>query len=236
MSVRGTPSQVGDDAATSPSRRATERRRRCRAEIDERARGDRPLPARRGSPRGRTPRTSAWSRSTPTPGCREVHALHRVRGLRPDDQPDGRRGPDLRRRGAGHRRRAARGLRLRRRRATRSPRTFMDYLLPTTTEVPDDRGRPHRDRVDHQPRRVQGHGRGRRDRLRTRPSPTRSPTRSPARRQGHEDAARPRGHLRAGRSGARRRTAWTASANWRPRPAHRWFATPVRRMSRCGSD
>ena len=38
--------------------------------------------------------------------------------------------------------------------------TFMDYLPPTTSEVPDDRGRPHRDRVDHQPRRVQGHGRG----------------------------------------------------------------------------
>ena len=81
-------------------------------------------------------------------------ALHRVRGLRHDDQPDGRRGPDRRRRGAGHRRRAARGLRVRRRRATRSPRTFMDYLLPTDHRGARHRDRPHRDRVDHQPRRV----------------------------------------------------------------------------------
>ena len=42
--------------------------------------------------------------------------------------------------------------------------TFMDYLLPTTTEVPDDRDRPHRDAVDDEPRRLQGHGRGRRHR------------------------------------------------------------------------
>ena len=90
-------------------------------------------------------------------------ALHRLRGLRPDDQPDGRRGPDLRRRRAGHRRRAPRGLRLRRR---RQPADDDVHGLP----APDhhrgarDRGRPHRDRLDDEPRRLQGHGRGRRDR------------------------------------------------------------------------
>ena len=41
-------------------------------------------------------------------------ALHRRRGLRPDDQPERRRGPDRRRHRAGHRRRAARAPRLRR--------------------------------------------------------------------------------------------------------------------------
>ncbi len=33
--------------------------------------------------------------------------------------------------------------------------TFMDYLLPTATEVPDDRVRPHRD-AEPRSRRLQG--------------------------------------------------------------------------------
>ena len=44
----------------------------------------------------------------------EAAALHRQRGLRPDDQPERRRGPDRGRHRAGHRRRAARAVRLRR--------------------------------------------------------------------------------------------------------------------------
>ena len=46
----------------------------------------------------------------------DAPALRRQRGLRRDDQPDGRRGPDRRRRRAGHRRRAVRAHGLRRRR------------------------------------------------------------------------------------------------------------------------
>ncbi len=51
--------------------------------------------------------------------------------------------------------------------------TFMDYLLPTTTEVPDIEVGHIETRVHDQPRRVQGHGRGRRDRLARGASPTR---------------------------------------------------------------
>ena len=55
------------------ARRRADRVRELRhaaARAHERARGHRALPARRGSPRGRTPRTPASSRSTPTRGCR----------------------------------------------------------------------------------------------------------------------------------------------------------------------
>ena len=83
--------------------------------------------------------------------------LHRVGGLRADDQPDGGRGPDLRRRGPGHRRGAPRGLRLRRR---RQPAHHHLHGLPAAHHERGarDRGRPHRDGFDHQPRWVQGHG------------------------------------------------------------------------------
>ena len=43
--------------------------------------------------------------------------------------------------------------------------TFVDYLLPTAAEVPIDRVRPHRDAGVDEPRRVQGDGRGRSDRV-----------------------------------------------------------------------
>ncbi len=51
----------------------------------------------------------------------DAAALHRQRGLRPDDQPERGRGADRRRRRAGHRRRAARAARLRRGRQPASP-------------------------------------------------------------------------------------------------------------------
>ena len=79
--------------------------------------------------------------------------------------------------------------------------TFMDYLPPDHLGGPGDRGRPHRDRVDHQPRRVQGHGRGWRHR-RARGGRQRGRRRPPpARREGHEDAARARADLRPRRGG-----------------------------------
>ena len=66
---------------------------------------------------------------------RHADALHRQRGRRPDDQPECGRGPDRGRNRAGHRRRAAgeHGLR---RRGNPLSSTFVDYLLPTATEVP----------------------------------------------------------------------------------------------------
>ncbi len=56
--------------------------------------------------------------------------------------------------------------------------TFLDYLLPTAAEVPDHRVRPHRDAGAPQPRRLQGHGGGRRHRRHRRRWSTPSPTRS----------------------------------------------------------
>ena len=96
-------------------------------------------------------------------GCGHAAALHRERGLRADDQPERRRGPDRRRR----RCRASAACSW-----STSPTTtdgnplattFMDYLLPTTTDVPDDRVRPRRD-AGAGPRRLQGRRRGRRHR------------------------------------------------------------------------
>ena len=70
--------------------------------------------------------------------------LHRQRGLRPDDQPERRRGPDRRRHRAGHRRRAARAPRLRR---GRQPARHHVHRLPPAHRHrgADDRVRPHRD-------------------------------------------------------------------------------------------
>ena len=132
-------------------------------ELGARARGNRPVPARARSPPGRTPRTSASSRSTATRACRGA-ALHRVRGLRPDDQPDRRRGSDLRRRRPGPRRRAPRGLRLRRRRQPAHHAPSSTTCCRPPREVPTSRSATSTLRVHHQPGRVQGHGRGRRDR------------------------------------------------------------------------
>ena len=92
--------------------------------------------------------------------------------------------------------------------------TFMDYLLPTATEVPDleighiDVG------VHHEPGRVQGPRRGRRDRLARRGRQRGRRRARPPRRRRHEDAARPeenlrarpRSHSRASLSGPRRST------------------------------
>ena len=56
--------------------------------------------------------------------------------------------------------------------------TFVDYLLPTATEVPADRVRPRRDPRPRR-RRIQGLRRGRRDRRRRPRSSTPSTTRWP---------------------------------------------------------
>ena len=122
-------------------------------------------------------------------------ALHRLRGLRPDDQPDGRRGADLRRRRPGHRWRAPRGLRLRRR---RQPADDDVHGLPPPDDDrgAGDRDRAHRDALVDEPGRVQGHGRGRGDR-------------------------RPRGRGQRRRRRARRHSASTSS----PRPSGRTTST-----------
>ena len=105
---------------------------------------------------------SVYVRGRRDHGPRAAPALHRERGLRADDQPERRRGTDRRRHRAGHRRRAARAPRLRR---GRQPRHDDVHGLPAA-----DRGRGARDRVrahrDAEPRpgRLQGRGRGRRDR------------------------------------------------------------------------
>ena len=89
-------------------------------------------------------------------------ALHRQRGLRPDDQPQRRRGPDRRRHRAGHRRRPLRAPRLRR---GRQPARHDVHGLP----APDGgrgarhRVRPRRD-ARARARRLQGRRRGRRHR------------------------------------------------------------------------
>ena len=127
-----------------------------------------------------------WSNATPhlrgrdrprdVPAARA--ALHRLRGLRADDQPDGRRGPDRRRRGAGHRRACCSKTSCTTPTATRSRRRSWTTCCRRRARCPTIEIGPHRDRVDNEPGWVQGHGRGRRDRLRTPLWPTRSPTRS----------------------------------------------------------
>ena len=61
----------------------------------------------------RRARTSARSRSIPTPAWSQIVDVHRVRRLRQHHQSDDRRGPGARRPRAGHRPGAARELRLR---------------------------------------------------------------------------------------------------------------------------
>ena len=112
VSVRGTPSKsvTISDVAKQAFHRAQRAARRDRG----RARGDGAVPPeavphlveRHPHLRGGDRRRDLAARG---------EALHRVGGLRPHDQPDGGRGPDLRRRRAGHGRGAARGLRVRRR-------------------------------------------------------------------------------------------------------------------------
>ena len=127
-----------------------------------RARGERPVPRRR--------HTTIWANATHVCTCevdietgvRHAVALHRERGLRPDDQPQRRRGTDRRRHRAGHRRRALRAPRVRRRR--QPGRHHVPRLPPADiAEVPVDRARPHRD-ARSRARWLQGRGRGRRHR------------------------------------------------------------------------
>ena len=84
------------------------------------------------------------------------------RGLRADDQPQHRGGPDRRRHGAGDRQRPARAPRLRR---GRQPRRHDVPRLPAAhhRRGPGDRARPHRD-PGARSRRVQGRGGRRRHR------------------------------------------------------------------------
>ena len=158
--VRGTPA-IGISLARAGRARVL-RARRAPARCAGRARGERALHRRR--------RRSIWVNATHvctcevdvTTGAREAAALHRERGLRPDDQPERRRGPDRGWRRARHRRRAARAPRVRR---GRQPARDDVHGLPAA-----DRGRRARHRVrahrDTEPRpgRLQGRGRRRRDR------------------------------------------------------------------------
>ena len=100
----------------------------------------------------------------PRTGERDAAAVRRQRGLRRDDQPRHRRGPDRRRGRAGHRRRAVRAHGVRRR---REPAEHDVRRLPAADggRGADHRVRPHRDARVDEPRRVQGDGRGRSDRL-----------------------------------------------------------------------
>ena len=106
----------------------------------------------------------------------DAAALHRERGLRPDDQPRRRRGPDRGRRRAGHRRRALRAPRVRRR---RQPARDHVHGLPRA-----ERGRSsRRSSTGTSRRRAPGPAATRASAkaarsARRRPSSTRSPTRS----------------------------------------------------------
>ncbi len=132
--VRGTPTAgVSRDRAGRdrllPFRRAAPRR-------DVGAGGDRALhrSVTDAAVGQRHPRLHVRGRHRHRPG--HAAALHRERGLRPHDQPGDRRGSDRRRHGAGHRRGAARGARLRRR---RQPPRHDVHGLP-----PPDHGRRRR--------------------------------------------------------------------------------------------
>ena len=224
VSVRGTPA-AQDDArrgrGTSPTCTPKELPPGCAA----RSRGaGRAITHRR--PRGRTRATSARARST-RHRARHDPALRRQRGLRRDDQPDHRRGPDRRRRRAGHRRGAVRALRLRRATATRSRTTFLDYLLPTATDVPMIEYGHIETRLGP-PRRAQGHGGGRRDRSPPAVFNAVADALAPLGVRAHRPAAHPRRHRRR-HFGRRERL--IRSEGPEPRPLH-WRTT---RASRPGS-
>ncbi len=123
--------------------------------------------------------------------------LRRQRGLRPDDQPDGRRGSDRRRGGARHRRGPLRALRLRR---GRQPAHHDVPRLPGADQHrgADHRVRPRRDAVAD-PGRPQGDGGGRRDRLPTVRVQRRRRRARPPRRPPHRPAAQPQPHPRRAR-------------------------------------
>ena len=119
-SVRGTPA-IGVSLAEIADDRVLRARRRCRPDVPAGLEASAPLHARE--------RRSIWANATHVCTCEvdvatgqvDAAALHRERGLRPDDQPQRRRGPDRRRHRAGHRRRAATSTSPTTTTATRSP-------------------------------------------------------------------------------------------------------------------
>ena len=149
------------DLASPRSRRSrTSDRRRSRRRA-ARPRGERPLQGRGPFELGeRDPHLHVRGRRRDRGG--HAAALHRRRGLRADDQPERRRGPDRRRHGAGHRRRAARAHRLRRR---RQPAGDHVHGLPAADRHrrARHRVRPRRD-AGPDARRLQGRRRRRRHR------------------------------------------------------------------------
>ena len=127
-------------------------------------------------------RPTRVGRRRPRDRAGEDRALPRRRGLRHDDQPGDRRRPGARGRRAGHRRRAVRAAAYDEDGQFLAG-TFMDYLLPTTTEVPTSRSTtsklPHQRRELPRRRRRRRHLRAGRahQRHRRRPAP-RSASRS----------------------------------------------------------
>ena len=89
---------------------------------------------RRRSPAAATPRSSRWTSST---GNLTHPALRRPARLRHPGEPHDRRGADPRRRRAGRRRRVLRDASSTTTPASRSPRRFMDFLMPTALEIPE---------------------------------------------------------------------------------------------------
>ena len=152
--VRGTPTRSASLADVA--RTVVSLRRDAAPGAVRWARSDRSIPARQLSDLvERHP--SLRRRDRPRHLSAPDRPLHRVRGLRTDDQPDRRRRPDLRRGGPRARGSAARGLRLRRGR--QSAHDDVRGLPPAHP----DRGADHRDRsrhhpFHHEPGWFQGHG------------------------------------------------------------------------------
>ena len=120
-------------------------------------------------------------------GATRDHAVHRRGRLRRRDQPHDRRGPGPRRRGAGHRRGAVRGGRLRR---PGQPDDQLDDPVPDPGSVraPVVRAGPRRDALDDQPARCEGDRRGRHDRLAARGGERGDRCDQPSRRDPHREA------------------------------------------------
>ena len=148
--MRGTPSRVDAARARSPTSR-TPRRRCCRRASSPGSRRS----ARFTPPpfaRGELVPHRAPSRSTATPGSSRSLRYVVERGLRRDDQPDDRRGPDRRRRRARASAACSRALRLRRRRqpadhhvprlpaADRRPTSRSSSTGPSSTPAPTNPG------------------------------------------------------------------------------------------------
>ncbi len=96
--------------------------------------------------------------------------------------------------------------------------TFMDYLLPTASEVPDLEIGHIMSESTTNPGGFKGLGEGGAIGSHAAVANAVADALAPPRRPGHEDAARPRRHLRVGRVGARRRTHHLIPIATRPRP------------------